>query len=107
MPLPLEPLALHGVELLLRQRIGLAPESLGTIAIQDAVQVRMRACQVPDFPAYERLIQVDADEFDELVERIVVPETWFFRDQTPFRCLRHFVRQRSSAGPWRAACCGC
>jgi chemotaxis protein methyltransferase WspC len=87
------------VELLLRQRIGLAPESLGTIAIQDAVQVRMRACQAPDFPAYERLVQVDADEFDELVERIVVPETWFFRDRTPFRCLRHFLRQRNSAGP--------
>ncbi len=99
MPLPLDPLALHGVELLLRQRIGLAPESLGTIAIQDAVQVRMRACQAPDFPAYERLVQVDADEFDELVERIVVPETWFFRDRTPFRCLRHFLRQRNSAGP--------
>jgi chemotaxis protein methyltransferase WspC len=94
--------ALQGVESLLRQRIGLAPESLGTAIIQDAVQLRMRARHISDWSAFEHLVREDLIAFQELVEQIVVPETWFFRDLTPFDCLRFFVRTWKNADPPRA-----
>src|SRR5262249_11649390 len=81
------------VEPLLRRRLGLKPEALGAAQVLHCVRQRMDERRVADVPAYVRLLQADEDEFEELVGRLVVPESWFFRDVQPFRCLQRYVRE--------------
>ncbi|MFO0912407.1 MAG: CheR family methyltransferase [Pirellulales bacterium] len=85
---------LRDVQRLLQQRIGLSPDSLGTTAIESAVVQHVQALSGLQADQYLDLIRANGEEFDELVERIVVPETWFFRDAASFECLRHYMRQR-------------
>ena len=45
----------------------------------------------PDGDGYVARLLLDEAEFDSFLEELVVPETWFFRDRQPFRCLRSYV----------------
>lgn len=85
---------LRDVQRLLQQRIGLASDSLGTTAIESAVAQHQQALGGLQADQYLDRIRANGEEFDELVEWLVVPETWFFRDAASFECLRHYVRQR-------------
>ncbi|SDK50493.1 chemotaxis protein methyltransferase WspC [Maridesulfovibrio ferrireducens] len=71
---------------ILKRAMGLAPESLGKSGVCHALQVRMRAAGCSELE-YLRLLQTDEQEISELIEEIVVPETWFFRDTKPFELL--------------------
>src|SRR5262249_28561692 len=64
---------------LLERRIGLDPASLGPSAFAAAVRDRMRALALTDPVAYAGRLTDSPEEFDALVDRLVVPETWFFR----------------------------
>ena len=77
-----------GVEALLRDRIGLNPVSVHRDHIEDAVRQRMAACGIPDVSQYLAWIETHTDELQELIERLVVVESWFFRDVQPFRLPR-------------------
>ncbi len=83
------------VELLLRQRIGLNPEAFSKNHIQDAVGQCLAASE--DVSEYLMRIRTNDDDFQELVERLIVPESWFFRDVEPFRCVDHWLGQRSTS----------
>jgi chemotaxis protein methyltransferase WspC len=83
--------SLTTIESLLRERIGLNVETVGPRLVQDAVDRRMAICLARDLTDYAERLVTDCREFDELVEEVVVLESWFFRDATPFRCLRDFV----------------
>jgi chemotaxis protein methyltransferase WspC len=85
--------ALPDVFKLLARRIGLNPDSVGLPLIQAAVNDHMDELGLDDATAYVERLH-GSGEFDELVERVVVPETWFFRDLEPYRFLQHFVRER-------------
>lgn len=74
-------------EHLLKQTMGLDAASVGPSAIAYAVQVRMSACDLNDMPAYLELVQASATELQALIEAVVVPETWFFRDREAFSTL--------------------
>ncbi|MBI5758057.1 MAG: hypothetical protein HZA46_06020 [Planctomycetales bacterium] len=78
---------------LLTRRMGLNPESVGLKLIQHAVDEHMDDLGLNDATDYVQRLR-GSQEFDELIERVVVPETWFFRDLEPFRCLQHFVRKQ-------------
>lgn len=54
----------------------------------------MRQREVTDLAAYEREVKSSLKELQELVEEVVVAESWFFRDERPFEWLRGYVRQR-------------
>ncbi|SMF33208.1 CheR family methyltransferase [Desulfovibrio gilichinskyi] len=71
---------------ILKNAMGLAPDSLGKSGIQYALQVRMRVTGCSE-DEYLTLVQNDKLELSELIEEIVVPETWFFRDAKPFELL--------------------
>lgn len=71
---------------LLEQSIGLALPSIGEEPLLQAVAAR-RALLRLDPEAYDRHLASSRAEQDALVEEIVVPETWFFRDGTPFSFL--------------------
>lgn len=80
------------------RRLGLNPEALGATHILHGLQERMAARRVVDLPAYAHLLQNDPDEVQELTARLVVPESWFFRDVQPFRCLQAYVRDHWRQG---------
>lgn len=82
---------------LLRHRIGLDPASIGADAIARTVGRRMDACGVADPLAYEERLRVSEAEWQELIDAVIVPETWFFRDGEPFALLQRHGRSRWTA----------
>jgi chemotaxis protein methyltransferase WspC len=84
----------HAIEELLKNEIGLDPTSVGPQLILRAVRERMRHLKLSDLAAYERTVKNSAEELQELVEEVVVAESWFFRDERPFQWLRGYVQQR-------------
>ncbi len=71
---------------ILNKAIGLSPESLGRTGVTHALSARMRATGCNE-DSYLKLLRGSEIEQAELVEEIVVPETWFFRDGKPFDFL--------------------
>ncbi|HSI22491.1 MAG TPA: CheR family methyltransferase [Methylophilaceae bacterium] len=71
----------------LKQAMGLDAASIGSSAIGHAVQARMEACELNDKPAYLELVRKSTAELQALIEAVVVPETWFFRDREAFAAL--------------------
>src|SRR5690606_15514514 len=83
-------------EQLLDRAIGLNPLSVGSSAIERAVERRIKACDLADADAYWELVQQSHDELQELIEAVVVPETWFFRDPPAFAAMVRFVSERAT-----------
>ncbi|HEY9690726.1 MAG TPA: CheR family methyltransferase [Oculatellaceae cyanobacterium] len=79
------------IEALLRQKIGLETASIGSNTIARAIRQRMSDCGLSDMQEYVLRLQASALEMEELIETIVVPETWFFRDRQPFNFLGTYV----------------
>lgn len=76
---------------LLEQGIGLKSSSIGVSTLERAVHTRMRATDCRDIETYLDLLTSSFMEMRRLVEEVVVPETWFFRDQDPFTFLADVV----------------
>jgi chemotaxis protein methyltransferase WspC len=89
------------IEQLLKDRIGLDPVSLGAKAVEHAALERMRLLGHGDIPNYLALLSASPVEMEALIELVVIPETWFFRDREPFVFLADFLR--STWIPSRAA----
>ena len=74
-------------ENLLKQAMGLDAASIGVSAFARAVQTRVRACELGDVEEYWEHVTTCRPELQELVEAVVVPETWFFRDAQAFTAM--------------------
>src|SRR3984957_20432818 len=73
--------------------MGLDAESIGVACVERAVRERLAARGLKDVQVYwEQLISVE-QELQELIEVIVIPETWFFRDPQAFAALVQVVRE--------------
>lgn len=83
----------HKVEELLRSRIGLNPDSVGSRSIMRAVKEGMRSGKMQATSEYLSQLQNNPRLFSALVESIVVPETSFFRNRASFVFLRQWVAQ--------------
>ncbi len=84
---------LSRIETILKETMGLHSASIGSSAIISAVQRRMceRADNCAD--AYFAQLLVSRREIDALIEEVVIPETWFFRERKAFDALRGFVNK--------------
>lgn len=91
---------------LLKQTMGLNAASIGSAAIERAVQVRLSACALDDARAYWELVRASTTELQALIETVVVPETWFFRDREAFAALAH-IALHAGCGHTRKECCAC
>jgi chemotaxis protein methyltransferase WspC len=80
------------IEKLLSQKMGLGPGKIGSRQLIKAVTSRQNVCGLHDLSRYFLRLQSSAQEFQELVEEIVIPETWFFRHREAFSWLRHYVK---------------
>lgn len=86
-------------EKLLKESIGLDAASIGPSAVERAVLERAAACGLADPGAYWQHVGVSPAERQALIEAVVVPETWFFRDREAFSTLARLVREESLAAP--------
>lgn len=82
-----EYMAVDKIQDLLKNKIGLHSDTVGLSSIERAISHRMSHLRLASISSYYSLISNNADEFDELVEEVVVPETWFFRNKFPFEAL--------------------
>lgn len=72
------------IEKMLRETMGLDGASVGSSSIQRVIRLRMKNLGISDAAGYRELLSRSRDEWDELVETVVVTETWFFRDPEAF-----------------------
>jgi chemotaxis protein methyltransferase WspC len=76
---------------LLEQSIGLTVRSIGASTFIRALNNRKRLLGIDDDEAYLEKLIASYMELRSLVEEVVIPETWFFRDQEPFSYLKEYV----------------
>jgi chemotaxis protein methyltransferase WspC len=79
------------IENLLRQSIGLDAQSIGPSAVAAVVRLRMKRLGVDSVEEYFERVTASKAELHQLVEEIIVPETWFFRDRVAFATLARWV----------------
>ena len=94
----------------LSQETGIDPSSLGINAVERAVQERVRLTQSAGpttgiaegaGEGYWHLLNDSPEERLALVEALVVPETWFFRDREAFVALARLVNEKLARDPAR------
>jgi chemotaxis protein methyltransferase WspC len=76
---------------LLKQAMGLDVATVGRTALDHAVRSQMNLCGLRDSESYWERLQTSKAELQELIEAVVVPETWFFRDREAFNALAKLV----------------
>jgi len=84
-------LATQKIAELLEQSIGLTVTSIGASSFTRALNNRKRVLGIADDEDYLEKLNTSFMEMRRLVEEVVVPETWFFRDQEPFNYLTEHV----------------
>jgi chemotaxis protein methyltransferase WspC len=88
-------MSLAMIESFLEKKIGLSAEAMGSKVIANAVRLRMASLGLSDMTAYHGYLKMSDEEQAALVEAVVVPETWFFRNRKVFGFLVEYV-----AGTW-------
>src|ERR1700722_10012721 len=95
----------RALEVLLKEAMGLDAASIGASAVERAVQARMEASRLSDLGAYLELVRASKAELQQLIEAIVVPETWFWRDPQAFALLSRWAFEswlpKNRDGPMR------
>jgi chemotaxis protein methyltransferase WspC len=79
------------IEALLQKAMGLKVTSIGKPTLDRSVERRMKALSIDDKDAYVEKLKSSAHELKELIEEVVIPETWFFRDQEPFKAMIQYL----------------
>lgn len=79
---------------MLKREIGLDTGSVGQAAIERAVRLRLSASGISDERAYLQHVQISPAERQQLIEAVVVPETWFFRYPESLVTLVELARKR-------------
>jgi len=104
------PRTIEALATLLEQWIGLDVHTLGSATIVRALRVRMEACGEPDEATFLARLTRDTEQQGRLIDEVVVPESWFFRDPQVFEFLQRFVTTFATATerpPIRILCAPC
>jgi len=72
---------------LLARVMGLQVSSIGQASLDRAIARRMRFLAITTRDEYHHRLRASKEEVKELIEEVVVPETWFLRDEKPFAAL--------------------
>ena len=87
---------------MLHDAMGFDGAALSAFAVARAVKRRSLQCGLGDEASYLVLLRASSLELAQLVEELVVPETWFFRDGKPFEWLaRHVMEEWRPRNPLR------
>jgi chemotaxis protein methyltransferase WspC len=79
----------------LAERGGLVAETLGEGAVQAAHERRARSLGIEP-GSYALRLAVDPEEARAFLEDVLIPETWFYRDHTPF----FWITGEAAGGRW-------
>jgi len=74
---------------LLRTTMGMCVDTVGLSVIESAVKTRLSACESKDLEDYWGHVQASDTELQQLIDEVIVPETWFFRTREAFDALAH------------------
>src|SRR5580765_3719453 len=75
---------MKSIEQLLTERTGLDCSVIGPTMIERIVRRRMKLAGVDNIEDYQALVLRSGREYSNLLEEVVVKETWFFRDAAAF-----------------------
>lgn len=78
---------------LLRKKIGLNPESIGTASVEKSVREQIECSGAVSIEDYVNKVNGSVAELNRLIESVVVKETSFFRNTTPFIALHRYLKQ--------------
>lgn len=76
---------------LIEEKIGISASSMSYESWIKLIHKRMKLYQMTDPELYFQTLKESAQEFQEFVEMIVVPETWFFREQAAYDFLIYYA----------------
>jgi len=82
------------IEDLLKKATGLKVTSLGKGTLFRSVQKRMQVLSIKDLKTYAEKLKSSEFELKELIEEVVIPETWFFRDHEPFKAMIQYLEKQ-------------
>lgn len=80
------------IENLLKKKIGLDVNSISSGAIKRAISERMKDCGITDTQNYLQWLEQSQQEWEALIELVIIPETWFFRERESFNFLKHYIK---------------
>src|ERR1051326_67464 len=95
------------IEKMLRETIGLDAASIGCGSIGRIIRLRMKNFGWTDTVAYREVLRQSQDEWEELVEAVIVTETWFFRDPEAFGVVVDEARTLQPGSTLRALSVPC
>ena len=96
------------IEQILREEIGLDAHSIGRGAVERVLRRRLDPQAREDAEACARRLRREPALLRQVIEDLVVPETWFFRDGRPFEVLaQEAMKRRREGGGLRVLCLPC
>lgn len=85
---------MNPIKHLLKTRMGFHAETVGSSAVDRIICSRMRVNGLIEHKAYLELLRQSPAEWDDLVESVVVTETWFFRDKPAFQAMARLAMEQ-------------
>jgi chemotaxis protein methyltransferase WspC len=85
---------MNAIERSLRERIGFDGNVAGLASFERIVRRRMKALGATSLEGYAECLRSSPVEYGELIEAVVVRETWFFRDLEAFSSLARMVSEQ-------------
>ncbi len=79
------------IVMLLKEKIGVNPDSIGHDAIKKVICNSMEEHGVESVALYYSTLTQDDAALQDLIESVVIPETLFFRDKQPFEAIKENV----------------
>ena len=76
---------------LIERRIGVNIDSIGEANFQKIIREKMKGLGINELKTYYTRLDQYTLDFQQLVEEIIVPETWFFRNPTSLEFLQYYV----------------
>ncbi len=81
------------IQQILQDTIGLNADSVGEVFLERVILNRMYLLGIDNILDYFDIMISSSSEFEELVEKVIIPETWFFRDRESFAYLKQYIQQ--------------
>lgn len=78
---------------LIENKIGLKPSSVSRLIWEWILKERMTIANLSSYEEYLNKLYHSPAEVQELIELVIVPETWFFRDKGIYDFLSYYVRE--------------
>lgn len=72
---------------IIQEKTGINENTIGRLSYTHAIKKCMGKHGIEDPLEYLNLVENSPDEIDKLIEEIIVPETWFFREENAFKAL--------------------